>query len=62
MNERWILFRSGYRFDAFYCQLGIAGAHDKDGPEGELGWLRRNRLLPMHVVESLDELSNRIRA
>lgn len=29
--------------------------------EGEVGWFRRNRLSPMPVVESLDELNDRIK-
>lgn len=61
-NERWALFRSHYGFDAFYCQPGIAGAHEKGGVEGEVGWFRRNRLVPMPEVDSLDELNDRIRA
>jgi hypothetical protein len=61
-NDRWVLFRSHYGFDAFYCQPGIGGAHEKGGVEGEVGWFRRNRLSPMPVVESLNELNDRIRA
>ncbi len=61
-NDRWVLFRSFYGFDAFYCQPGIGGAHEKGGVEGEVGWFRRNRLSPMPVVESLKELNDRIRA
>lgn len=60
-NDRWVLFRSFYGFDPFYCQSGIAGAHEKGGVEGEVGWFRRNRLSPMPVVESLDQLNDRIR-
>jgi transposase len=60
-NDRWVLFRSHYGFDPFYCQPGIDGAHEKGGVEGEVGWFRRNRLSPMPVVESLDELNDRIR-
>ncbi|MGF9663171.1 IS21 family transposase [Arthrobacter crystallopoietes] len=60
-NDRWMLFRSHYGFDAFYCQPGIAGAHEKGGVEGEVGWFRRNRLSPMPVAVSLDELNDRIR-
>lgn len=60
-NDRWVLFRSFYGFDAFYCQPGIGGAHEKGGVEGEVGWFRRNRLSPMPVVESLKELNDRIR-
>jgi transposase len=61
-NDRWVLFKSHYGFDAFYCQPGIAGAHEKGGVEGEVGWFRRNRLSPMPVAGSLDELNDRIRA
>lgn len=60
-NQRWILFRSHFGFDAFYCQPGIAGAHGKGGVEGEVGRFRRNRLSPMPEVDSLDELNERIR-
>ena len=60
-NERWVLFRSHYGFDAFYCQPGIDGAHEKGGVEGEVGRFRRNHLTPMPVVDSLAELNDRIR-
>ena len=45
-----------------YCQPGISGAHEKGGVEGEVGRFRRNRLSPMPVVNSLDELNEKIRA
>jgi len=61
-NQRWLLFRSHYGFDAFYCQPGIVGAHEKGGVEGEVGRFRRNRLSPMPVVDSLAELNEKIRA
>lgn len=35
-NDRWVLFKSAYGFDSFYCQPGIAGAHEKGGVEGEV--------------------------
>ncbi|QHK22585.1 IS21 family transposase (plasmid) [Pseudarthrobacter psychrotolerans] len=60
-NDRWVLFKSHYGFDSFYCQPGIAGAHEKGGVEGEVGWFRRNRLSPMPAVECLDELNDCIR-
>lgn len=60
-NERWVLFRSHYGFDAFYCQPGIDGAHEKGGVEGEVGRFRRTWLTPMPVVESLAELNERVR-
>lgn len=60
-NDRWVLFKSHYGFDSFYCQPGIAGAHEKGGVEGEVGWFRRNHLTPMPEVDSLDELNDKIR-
>ncbi|CAM5492835.1 Transposase OS=Tsukamurella paurometabola (strain ATCC 8368 / DSM / CCUG 35730 / CIP 100753/ JCM 10117 / KCTC 9821 / NBRC 16120 / NCIMB 702349 / NCTC 13040)OX=521096 GN=Tpau_0221 PE=4 SV=1 [Tsukamurella paurometabola] len=60
-NPRWTLFHSHYGFDPFYCQPGIAGAHEKGGVEGEVGRFRRNRLTPMPQVESLDELNEQIK-
>lgn len=60
-NQRWVLFRSHFGFDPFYCQPGISGAHEKGGVEGEVGRFRRNRLSPMPVVDSLDELNEKIR-
>ncbi|MDH6238549.1 transposase [Cryobacterium sp. CG_9.6] len=34
-NQRWVLFRSHYGFDAFYCHPGIEGAHEKGGSRGK---------------------------
>ncbi|TMM29327.1 MAG: IS21 family transposase [Actinobacteria bacterium] len=61
-SDHWIVFRSTYGFDAFYCMPGIDGAHEKGGVEGEVGWFRRNHLTPVPVVDSLDELNARIDA
>ena len=60
-NPRWVLFRSHYGFDSFYCQPGIEGAHEKGGIEGEVGRFRRTWLTPMPVVDSLAELNEKIR-
>jgi transposase len=60
-NDRWVLFRSHYGFDAFYCEPGIEGAHEKGGVEGEVGRFRRTWLSPMPVVDTLAELNERIR-
>lgn len=56
-NERWILFKSFYSFDAFYCLPGVEGAHEKGGVEGEGGRFRRNHLVPVPNVSSLAELN-----
>ncbi|MEZ2390717.1 IS21 family transposase [bacterium RCC_150] len=60
-NERWLLFKSHFGFDAFYCEPGIAGAHEKGGIEGEVGRFRRNFLTPVPAVKSLAELNDKIR-
>ncbi|WP_460801805.1 IS21 family transposase, partial [Microbacterium sp. GXF6406] len=60
-NDRWVLFRSHYGFDAFYCQPGIEGAHEKGGVEGDVGRFRRTWLSPMPVVDTLAELNAQIR-
>ena len=56
-NERWVAFRSHYGFEAWYCQPGHDGSHEKGGVEGEGGRFRRNHCVPMPVVDSIDELN-----
>jgi transposase len=56
-TERWTAFRSHFGLDAFYCQPGLAGAHEKGGVEGQIGYFRRNHLVPIPEVNSLDELN-----
>jgi transposase len=45
-NERWISFKSHYGFEAWYCQPGPDGSHEKGGVEGEGGRFRRNHCRP----------------
>ena len=59
-SERWVQFRSHYGFDAFYCQPGITGAHEKGGVEGEGGRFRRTHLVPVPKVASIVELNARL--
>jgi transposase len=59
-SDRWVLFRSHYAFDAFYCIPGIDGAHEKGGVEGEVGRFRRNHLVPVPEVDSLGVLNAQI--
>jgi transposase len=56
-SERWISFRSHYGFEAWYCQPGPDGSHEKGGVEGEGGRFRRNHCVPMPVVSSIEELN-----
>jgi len=59
-TDRWTAFRSHYDLDAFYCQPGIAGAHEKGGVEGQIGWFRRNHLVPVPDVPSIGVLNTMI--
>ena len=59
-TSRWSAFRSWYGFEAFYCEPGIAGAHEKGGVEGEVGRFRRRWLVPVPRVRSLAELNARL--
>jgi transposase len=59
-NSRWLSFRTWYGFDAFYCEPGIGGAHEKGGVEGEIGRFRRNFLVPVPRVRSLADLNARL--
>jgi hypothetical protein len=51
----WLFAKRGDR--QFYCQPGIEGAHEKGGVEGDVGWFRRNHMVPVPDVGSLDELN-----
>jgi transposase len=59
-TDRWTAFRSHFGLEAFYCQPGEQGAHEKGGVEGEIGRFRRNYLVPMPEVGSLAELNQMI--
>jgi transposase len=59
-SQRWVAFRGHYLLEAFYCQPGVGGAHEKGGVEGEVGRFRRTHLVPVPEVDSLTELNERI--
>ena len=46
-TARWLSFRAFYGFEAFYCQPGPEGAHEKGGIEGEIGRFRRRWFVPV---------------
>lgn len=56
-TSRWTAFHFFFDFEPFYCQPGIEGAHEKGGVEGDIGWFRRNHLVPIPEVSSLAELN-----
>ncbi len=49
-SERFVVLRSHYGFDSFFCRPGIEGAHEKGGVEGEVGRFRRRHLVPVPQV------------
>ena len=56
-NERFIALRSHYGFESFFCEPGIAGAHEKGGVEGDIGRFRRNHLTPVPAFDTLADLN-----
>ena len=61
-HPRFILLRSHYLFDSFYCRPGVEGAHEKGGVELEVGRFRRAHLSPVPAVADLAELNARLAA
>jgi transposase len=59
-TSRWLAFRAHYGFEAFYCQPGTEGAHEKGGIEGEIGRFRRRWFVPVPRAASLAELNARL--
>ncbi|HET9974627.1 MAG TPA: IS21 family transposase [Streptosporangiaceae bacterium] len=59
-TTRWLAFRAHYGFEAFYCQPGAEGAHEKGGIEGEIGRFRRRWFVPVPQAGSLAELNARL--
>jgi transposase len=54
-QERFIAFRSYYLFESFFCTPGQG--HEKGGVENDVGFARRNFLVPIPRVDSFQELN-----
>jgi transposase len=61
-QDRFIAFRSHYLFESSFTSLGIGGAHEKGGVEGEVGRFRRRWLVPVPKVASWEEANAYLRA
>lgn len=61
-SQRWTLFQAHMGIDAFYCQPGVDGAHEKGCVEGEGGRFRRNHCVPMPKVDSIAQLNELLAA
>ena len=56
--ERFIAFRSHWRYAASFCTPGEG--HEKGGVEGEVGYFRRNHWVPVPSARDLAELNQRL--
>jgi hypothetical protein len=59
-TERFIAFRSHWRFAASFCNP--SRGNEKGGVEGDVGRFRRNHFVPLPEVESFTELNEYLRA
>lgn len=59
-TERFLLFRSHWQFDASFCNP--AKGNEKGGVEGEVGYFRRNHLVPVPQARSLEEFNEQLLA
>jgi transposase len=57
-TERFVAFRSHWRFESEFCTVGRG--NEKGGVEGEGGYFRRNHLVPVPQAESLESLNRQI--
>lgn len=54
-TERFVAFRSHWKYEASFCTP--AKGNEKGGVENEVGYFRRNHLVPVPRVKSLEELN-----
>ena len=57
-TARFIGFRSHWQFEADFCTPGEA--HEKGGVEGEVGYFRRNHLVPVRQAADFEELNRQL--
>jgi hypothetical protein len=59
-TERLIAFRSHWGFQTEFCNPGRG--NEKGGVEGEVGYFRRNHLVPIPQAKNLEELNEQLRS
>jgi hypothetical protein len=59
-TERLIAFRSHWGFQTEFCNP--ARGNEKGGVEGEVGYFRRNHLVPVPQAKNLEELTEQLRS
>lgn len=60
-TDRFVAMRSHYLYESLFTTVGIEGAHEKGGVEGEVGRFRRNHLVPVPAVGSMAQLNLMLR-
>ena len=58
-QQAFVAFRSYYLFESHYCTP--AQAHEKGGVESDVGYGRRNFLVPIPAIDSFGELNHHLR-
>ncbi len=61
-TDRFVALRSHCLFDSEFTRVGLAGAPEKGGVEGEVGRFRRSHLVPVPELASLGELNELLAA
>lgn len=61
-SERFSNFRSYFGYQSEFTLVGLRGAHEKGGVEGEVGRFRRRHMVPVPEVESIGELNELLHA
>lgn len=56
-SDRFTAMRSHYLFESNFATPGKRGAHEKGGVESEVGRFRRNHLVPVPAVDSIENLN-----
>jgi transposase len=57
LTKKFKELKGFYAFESNFCTVGLEGAHEKGGVEGGIGFSRRNWMVPVPKVESLEELN-----
>jgi len=60
LTKKFKELKGFYAFETNFCTVGIEGAHEKGGVEGGIGFSRRNWLVPVSDVQTLEELNLRL--
>jgi transposase len=61
-SDRFVALRSHFLFESAFTLVGLQGAHEKGGVEGEVGRFRRRHLVPVPDLASLAGLNAMLRA